>query len=178
MLKHFFAFSLLSVSVAVSAQNCYTHSIPATTPTERFVDNKDGTVTDLVTGLMWKKCPEKMAWGKTGCSEIEIPATYGTWSLALSSANNVNTSGGYAGYSDWRVPNVKELSSLIERQCISPSINLTVFPNTPASGFWTNSPYRSNPTGGSGVWFVQFAWIGSSQTWNAPLYVRLVRSGR
>lgn len=59
-----------------------------------YVDNGDGTVTDLITGLMWQQDPgEKMTYAA---------ATAGADSFAL------------AGYDDWRLPTIKELYSLID----------------------------------------------------------------
>ncbi|MFC2116264.1 DUF1566 domain-containing protein [Bacteroidota bacterium] len=58
-----------------------------------YTDNGNGTITDNVTGLMWQQdMGEKM-----------------TWDEALAKAENYSL----AGYSDWRVPGIKELYSLI-----------------------------------------------------------------
>ena len=59
----------------------------------RYVDNGDGTVTDLNTGLMWQKDP--------GDKETYADAGAGAGSLDL------------GGYDDWRLPTIKELYSLI-----------------------------------------------------------------
>jgi len=60
----------------------------------RYQDNGDGTVTDLVTGLMWQQDPgEKM-----------------TYAEAASGADSFSL----AGYNDWRLPTIKELYSLID----------------------------------------------------------------
>ena len=49
-------------------------------------------------------------------------------------------------FSDWRLPLLRELATLAERQCKNPRINLVVFPDTPAATFWsaTPAPSRSN----------------------------------
>ena len=60
-----------------------------------FVDNADGTITDNATGLMWTQMD----------SEEGID-----WENALAYAENSE----YAGYSDWRLPNVKELQSIVD----------------------------------------------------------------
>lgn len=117
------------------AQTCKPESIPASTPTGRFTDHADGTVTDNQTGLMWKKCSEGQTWNSAtnGC---DGSAALYTWKAALERAQAVN-GGGSTG---WRVPNIKELNSIVEVQCAEPAINLAVFPNTPSGAFWTSSP--------------------------------------
>lgn len=64
---------------------------------ERFVDNGDGTVTDTQTGLVWQKypAPERMSWPEAR--------------KYLDYLNQIK----FAGYDDWRLPNNKELGSLI-----------------------------------------------------------------
>lgn len=68
----------------------------------RYLDNGDGTVTDLVTGLMWQKDPgEKVSW-----------------KMAMDGVATANL----AGYSDWRVPTIKELYSLIMFSGVDPKV--------------------------------------------------------
>lgn len=131
---------LLPVAANAQSQVCRTGTVPATTPTSRFVNNNDGTVMDNKTSLMWKKCSEGQAWNSvTGDCDGSV-ATY-TWKTALERAQTVNNDeGGFASYRDWRVPNIKELASIVEEQCYEPAINLTVFPNTPPLLFWSSSP--------------------------------------
>ncbi|MBN1546688.1 MAG: DUF1566 domain-containing protein [Syntrophaceae bacterium] len=61
----------------------------------RFVDNKNGTISDLATSLMWIKQDSKKAMN---------------WQDALRYAESLE----YAGYSDWRLPNAKELQSIVD----------------------------------------------------------------
>ena len=165
----FALFVLTLLPVVVFAQACKTASIPATTPTNRFTVNNNGTVSDTQTGLMWKTCSEGQ--NGTDCSGGSA-ATY-TWQLALQQAQTINNGGGFAGYSDWRVPNVKELVSITEKQCTEPAINLTVFPNTPSVWFWSSSP---NASLSFHAWLVDF---GGGYSFNfvkgSGSYVRLVR---
>ncbi len=168
--KKSLTFVLTLLPVVAFAQICQTASIPATTPTNRFTINKNGTVSDTKTGLMWKTCSEGQSG--TDCSGGSA-ATY-TWQLALQQAQTINNGGGFAGYSDWRVPNVKELLSIVEEQCIEPSINLTVFPNTPyLNVFWSSSP--SADFSGN-AWYVGFYGGGSDYGFkDYGNFVRLVR---
>lgn len=79
-------------------------------PDPRFTDNNDGTVTDNLTGLIWLKRANYINTnGGTGDD---------TWGIALSFANGLsdgecNLSDGSVD-GDWRLPNIKELCSLID----------------------------------------------------------------
>jgi len=88
-------------------------------PNPRFTDNGDETVTDTLTGLMWLK--------EANCMEMSYPdfdiddiAQDGavTWQHALDFVAGIND-GTYnlcgAGYTDWKLPNVNELKSIIDR---------------------------------------------------------------
>ena len=75
-------------------------------PEQRFLDNGDGTVTDTLTGLMWLKdggCLNKKKWNDALITIVEMNANPGRYSCTGYSAN----------YRDWRLPNVRELDSLI-----------------------------------------------------------------
>ncbi|CAK0752258.1 conserved exported hypothetical protein [Gammaproteobacteria bacterium] len=160
---------LFTVVHTVAAQNCQTSNITASTPTSQFTDNRDGTVSDTVTGLMWKRCAEGMNWDGVSCSDN---ASFFTWSNALQQA----AASGYAGKADWRLPNIKELRSIVERQCSDPSINLSVFPNTPSSYFWSGSPVAGDS---SSAWSVSFG--NGYASWDGRYFgsaVRLVRGGQ
>lgn len=153
------------------AQTCNPYNISATTPTSRFIDNDNGTVTDTYTGLMWKKCSE----GQNPLTCIGT-ATSVTWQIALLRAQAVNngTIGSNLGYTDWRVPNIKELDSLVEQQCYAPSINLAVFPNTPSSTVWSSS-YSSYDVAANALYFDRGTESRYYTTDN--MNVRLVRGG-
>ncbi|MCP3950977.1 MAG: DUF1566 domain-containing protein, partial [Desulfobacterales bacterium] len=133
------ALSGLPGAVNAADQTCQEEGIPAYTPTSRFSDHGDGTVTDTQTDLMWAKCAEGLSGGAClGGSAIKR-----NWEGALDLAN-IST---LADYDNWRLPNIKELRSIVEQQCYRPAINLDVFPNTPSPssakddpGFWSASP--------------------------------------
>ena len=150
--------------------------ISATSPTDRFADNLDGTLTDERTGLMWKKCPE----GQSGQDCSTGSATY-IWQNALRQVETVNnTPGGFAGHTDWRLPNSKELASIIEYSCVDPAINSAVsddvFPSTPSQVFWTSSPVYGIM---NSVWAINFFSGFDSQSVKIDANnVRLVRGGQ
>lgn len=128
-----------------AAQTCQTNTLPATTPSNQFTDHTNGTVTDNKTGLMWKKCSEGQIWEVAGNTCSKGAGGY-QWQNALLQAQVVNKNSGFAGHQDWRVPNIKELNSITEKQCIDPAINLSIFPNTTSAWFWSSTPnaYHSN----------------------------------
>ena len=162
------------LSSVQAAQTCDSQ-IPYSAPNSRYSNNGDGTITDKQTGLMWKQCVEGVS-GINSCSTGNS-STY-NWQQALQAPAALNTQGGYAGYTDWRLPNIKELSSLTERACVSPAINLSMFPNTSLSGVWSSSPSNN---GLSYAWNADtdnYANVHSYSRFNVSYTVRLVRSGQ
>ena len=165
--------SLLAVlPLVANAQTCQPGSIPATTPTSQFTDNSDGTVTDNKTGLMWKKCAEGQDMLTCSGSSMNF-----NWQAALQHAQDMNggTTGNNLAYNDWRVPNIKELASIMEEQCYYPAINAAVFPNTPTVWFWSASSDASSGYRARGIDFYR----GNGNVLGYKDYggsVRLVRS--
>jgi hypothetical protein len=95
-------------------------------PEPRFTDNNDGTVADNLTGLVWLK--------DVNCIKTKYPSFDNdgysgdgrvTWQHALDFVAGINN-GAYincaAGYSDWRLPNKKELFSLIDYSKYEPAL--------------------------------------------------------
>lgn len=152
------------------AQTC-NNAVTTTAPDSRYQDHNDGTVNDLQTGLMWQQC--SLGQSGNGCSTGN--ASSFTWDLALQQAEIVNGSGGFAGHSDWRLPNVRELESLLEEACVDPAINTTLFPNT-WGNYWSSSP---KPYPYSKSWSVDFIeGISLSYPRDYLRKIRLVRSGQ
>ena len=114
----------------VNAQTCNSNMV-ISKPNAQYSISADGTeVTDLKTGLIWQRCAVGMSWDGTACGGTATPYN---WENALAYA---------ATQTGWRLPNLKELHSLVERSCANPAINETAFPNTPATDsdyFWTSS---------------------------------------
>ena len=80
---------------------------------ERFVDNGDGTVTDNCTGLIWqKRTADTNGDGKIGGGDAV------DWCDALVYCESLSL----AGHDDWRLPNVRELQSIVSfrQACMNP----------------------------------------------------------
>jgi hypothetical protein len=159
----------------------------ASTPNTRFINNQNNTITDLATGLTWKRCVEGLQgtnceqWVPTPGAVQAVaartqPFTF-TWREALWWAAQLNATGGFAGATDWRVPNVKELASLVEQQCTNPAINTELFPNTPLfEWYWSSTPDADWP---GYAWGVNFnnGQVDYHINISHRRYLRLVRGG-
>ncbi len=156
----------LMLHLGAGAQTCLTTG-EETSPEENFVENGDGTVTDITTGLMWMQCSVGQTWSTDGCSgdpdELD-------WQQALQFALGYQ----YASQDGWRVPNMKELATIAERNCVRPSINEDIFPSTPSDDFWTSTPSVSDP---DRAWVIAF-FNSSNSLKDKDLFVftRLVRT--
>jgi len=147
--------------------------IPLSTPDSDLIPNNDGTVTHSKTGLMWKVCSEGQAWQPGNCTGT---AGAYTWQAALQIPESLNAGGGFAGFTDWRLPNIKELASIVELGCYSPAINSKVFPATSSNVCWSDSPLADL----SGrAWGVNFNYgYDYYDSRNSTHRVRLVRGGQ
>ena len=171
---------LLLVSVVVSAampvMAVCNNTVPQTAATSHFTNNRDGTVTDNTTGLMWSVC----IYSRAGydCSLV-YPGMKGFWAsdwdAALAELSTLNGSY-YLGYNDWRIPDVKELASIIEAQCTAPALNPAVFPPQGAGSVetWTSSPDTTDATL---AWVIDLQGNGDAYTADRTLAkpFRLVR---
>ena len=131
-----------------------------------FVDNSNGTVTDTSTGLMWQQDTARDGQGNYDTM---------TWKEALNYCENLELPEG--GYTDWRLPTIKELASLVDASRYNPAINIGFFPNTISLGYWS-----STTSAGSTdlAWLVGFG--SGGVTWYYKTYgsdyVRAVRGGQ
>lgn len=161
-------FTALVISSGAPAVTCV-NGIPASNPDAIYTVHGDGTATDTRTRLMWKVCSEGQTWSAGACTGTAVVKT---WAAALADAEALV----FAGHGDWRVPNLKELLSLVEHCTTNPSINASVFPSTPGGYFWSGSP---NASYSSYAWLVNF-YSGYAGNDNRSNYnqVRLVRGGQ
>jgi hypothetical protein len=122
-----------------------------------LVVNGDGTVTDTSTGLMWQQETETAMKWEDAINHCEV--------LSL------------AGYTDWRLPNINELQSIVDYTSYYPAIDITAFPRIPnmSPNYWsstTDAYYTRN------AWCVDF---DPGQVLHgdklSSYYVRAVRGG-
>ncbi len=166
MKKALLTLASLLLATAVQAQTC-NPNIVKTKPDSQYTLSADGTeVTDTKTGLIWQRCALGMSWNGTTCSGT---ATGHAWEDALGQAATVANNTSVA----WRLPNLKELKSLVETACYGQAINETIFPATP-DALWSSRAFADYT---SYAWFVFF--YDGYDSWyykGSGLAVRLVRS--
>ena len=108
----------------------------ATTPDSDFAMLGNGVVQHRPTGLQWAQC----AIGQRAVSgTCTGNATVFSWSDASQAVERVNATGEIGGHTDWRLPTVEELNTIVEKCREAPAINTSIFPNTPWTGFWTST---------------------------------------
>ena len=122
-----------------------------------LVDNGDGTITDTDTLLMWQQEDDNIArmyeLAITYCENLVFPPSR---------------------YGDWRLPNRRELRSIIDNSQWDPAIDSTAFPNTDSSHYWSSTTATSLQ-----AWSVDFT-SGNVIYYDRAnsRYVRCVRGGQ
>ena len=133
-----------------------------TWPSPRFTVGTGVTmdcVTDNLTGLMWVRSPS---------------TTPDNWVNALTSANNLTR----CGFSDWRLPNVNELESLMNSEVANPAtwLNTQGFNGIQAGSYWSSSSDASSVVD---AWYVALnSGRVSATTKSGVDYVLPVRAGQ
>lgn len=130
----------------------------------RFTDNGDGTVTDNASGLMWVKDPSQLGgvWGTPGVS------SFMSWNNAIDNCLSLV----YAGHSDWRLPNIKELINLVDYGRSNPAID-PLFQNTRSNYYWASTTAHGVATHAWTVGFGSGGILGFAKT--GSYYPRPVR---
>lgn len=151
-----------------------------------FVDNGDGTISDLDTGLMWEKLGDDD-------SDHDMDNCYWVRFLDLKPEFRLNPGRerfgvGFAGYTDWRLPTRAELETLVDAGRDSPAIDpvfnhdctpgctVTTCSCTNPAPFFTSTPDSSDP-GFLAYWSVDFG-DGSVVSSRDAFHVRGVRGGK
>ncbi|MDD5229051.1 MAG: DUF1566 domain-containing protein [Methylococcales bacterium] len=128
-----------------------------------FVQNNDGTVTHTPTGLIWQACSVGQTWdSNTGTCTGE--ATNMNYSDAIALTSN------FAGQTDWRIPNIAELHSLVDLKKSQPAVNKSLFPQTPQDYFVSSSTYTPNSR-----YQIRVGFSYGDDGYNSSGYIRFVR---
>ncbi|MDP2024647.1 DUF1566 domain-containing protein [Sulfuriferula sp.] len=130
-----------------------------------YLDNGDGTITDIRTDLIWMRCALGQRWDGKTC--IGKANSY-TWGEAIVLDQE------HTERNNWRLPSLDELKSILDFSRTAPAIDTTAFPETPSAYFWT-----STTSSHSMAWGVDFNLRGSttgSHKFNN--HVRLVSGGK
>ena len=154
-------------------------------PAPRFTNNSDGTVTDNLTGLIWLR--------NGNCANTTVKwDTVFTYVAELNSSGTMNanncgdTSNGGSHQTDWRVPNVNELESLLdlEQAIVAAWLNTQGFINIPgdppigdySERYWSSTTFAGDNTH---AWTVQIteARVRHEEKTAVDRYVWAVRGG-
>ena len=144
---------------------------------DRYTDNLDGTISDAKTGLMWMKCTYGQDYDTESntCGNGAIP---GDWLSAFTNAaasNSANNGNGAFAFTDWRLPNVKELGSIVDFGSHSPAINQSIFLNTASAAYWSSTPSKADDTQAITIGFQAGNYGAAARNTTATTYLRLVR---
>jgi len=126
---------------------------------DHFTDNGDGTITDNATGLMWVK--DATGDGCNGGAGL-------AWANAITFAEGLT----FATHSDWRLPNINELLSIVDYGQSDPTIN-PIFTHTITDRYWSST---QDIYGGDYFYNVRFSNASSATAYTTnEYYIRPVR---
>lgn len=162
---------LMVLMISLGATHAYAQAvcfkeIPETSNSDEFTILNTHEVWHRASNLVFMRC----SIGQTFDGETCVgDAASLTWKEAL----EVNRKLAVNEHKVWRLPNVKELSIIVERSCVRPSINKSVFPATPPDEFWTSTPVRDDALR---AWSIAFNnGTSSIKDQTRTLHVRMVR---
>ena len=135
-----------------------------------YTDNGNSTVTDAGTGLTWQQSTGDVNGDSQITSDGYPTGDRATWQVALAYCEGLIL----AGSSDWRLPNIRELNSLVDRTTYGPAIDSHF--QSESNYYWSATTYAHYT---NEAWYVYFYdGYGYWQHYKTePHYVRCVRGG-
>ena len=116
---------IICLSISLLMLNLISGSSSART---NFLANGDDTVTHAITRLMWQQEPQ---------------VNFRTYSSAVSYCSSTS----FAGYTDWRIPSLKELLSLVDYKRFDPAFDPVVFDQiSSGQSMWAHSLFLDTTT--------------------------------
>jgi len=154
-------------------------------PNPRFVNKGDGTVTDMLTGLIWLRDASCANLAGTDVGGKGLWATALTASAALASGTCGLSDSSVAG--DWHLPSVNELQSLVHYGYYNPSLSDATgttqwnegnaFWGVQANAYWSSTSSPSVPTNALYVVFYAGHVVSLTKT-GGNIFVWPVRGGQ
>jgi hypothetical protein len=105
---------------------------------DHWVEFKDGLIRDRKKKIVWKKCPEGLSGNDCSSGETSL-MNYESAQRACLSLNTEDDGKGHKGLSNWRLPTLVELTSIIDYSKYKPAIHTDYFPNTFPIYFWSDT---------------------------------------
>lgn len=118
-------------------------------PSNDFIDNNDKTISDKNTLLMWQK--------EDGGTMI--------WEAAIQRCETLRL----GEHNDWRLPNIKELESIIDHKKIGPAIDQNYFSSAMSAGYWSSTTFINNSEQAWAIYFYD-GYIGSGNYFTGKDY--------
>ena len=159
---------LLFISLSATGQQQCFDTISRSAKADQFVKLPQGQLLHQATGLVWQRCLFGQQWqeAEQGCSGQPVRLS---WSEALL----MSVTAGQVAQSEWRLPDIKEAMSVVERQCVDPAIDLALFPGVNSENLWTST---TDSGLASQAWAIaMYSGKNNLKLKEQQLYVRLVR---
>ncbi len=155
------------VSANTNAQSCLVRVTPQTVSIKNFDFSVPGQALDRLSGRKWDRCVYGQNWNEANSTCTGNPVKI-SWEVAMLIAEENNK----------RLPDIKELNSILDLQCIIPPTHLKIFPNTPGStknGLWSSTPYLSPNANITNAWYIDLGFgITNFREVNKTNFVRYI----
>lgn len=173
---------LITVPLSGYAATCANDRVAENTAINATTDHFDvispsiipGEVYDSKTNLTWQRCSIGRDWNEVESTCPDFPDNTMSWPAALAAAKIEADATGLP----WRLPNIKELNSIVEQRCYSPTIDSDIFPVVAPLRYWSSSPYANDDRYAWTVNFDRGESVWRSSFKSSRLRVLLVRSGQ